>query len=202
MSETIVIPTGTANLASVLAGLGRAGVAASLARMPGDLESAHRVVLPGVGSFGAAMNHIDSLGMRGTLVEYVREGRPLLAICLGMQLLATSSEESPGVDGLGIVDGRIRRLTGSVRVPQLGWNTIDPVGATRLLSRGWAYFANSYRLEEIPEGWDGATTEYGGEFAAALERGPQLACQFHPELSGAWGADMIRRWVDQTVRVS
>ena len=202
MSRTLVIPTGTANLASVLAGLGRAGVAASLAQTPGDLADADRVVLPGVGSFGAAMNQIDRQGLRDALVGYLREGRPVLAICLGLQLLATSSEESPGTEGLGIIDARIRRLPSSVRVPQLGWNTIEPVGAPRLLDPGWAYFANSYRLEDVPEGWDGATTEYGGEFAAALERGPQLACQFHPELSGSWGADIIRRWADQTVRVS
>ena len=202
MSETRVIPTGTANLASVLAGLERAGISASLARTPGDLAAAHRVVLPGVGSFGAAMNHIDSLGLRDALIGYVKERRPLLAICLGLQLLATSSEESPDIEGLGLIDARIRRLPGSVRVPQLGWNTIEPVGAPRLLDPGWAYFANSYRLEGVPEGWAGATTEYGGEFAAALERGAQLACQFHPELSGSWGVNMLRRWADQTVRIS
>ena len=201
MSETMVISTGTANLASVLAGLRRAGIGASLARTPADLVSAHRVVLPGVGSFGAAMDSIDRQGLRDALVGYAKDERPLLTVCLGMQLLASSSEESPGVGGLGVIDARIRRHPASVRVPQLGWNTIETVGETRLLAPGWAYFANSYRLEEIPEGWQGAITEYGGDFASALERGPQLACQFHPELSGSWGIDMIRRWVDRTVRV-
>ncbi len=172
----------------------------TIAGAPDDLDSARRVVLPGVGSFGAAMDNIDRQGLRDALVGYVKERRPLLAVCLGMQLLASSSEESPGVDGLGIIDDLIRRLPASMRVPQLGWNTIEPVGENRLLVPGWAYFANSYRLEGIPAGWGGATAEYGGVLAAALERGPQLACQFHPELSGSWGTELIRSWVEETVR--
>lgn len=201
MSDVVVVPTGTANLASVRAGLRRVGVDAGLATGPGDVSAASRVVLPGVGSFGAAMGSIDRQGFRQALFDYVRDGRPLLAICLGMQLLCSSSEESPGVTGLGIIDDGLRRIPESVRVPQLGWNTITPTGEAGVLTRGWAYFANSYRLEVIPEGWDGATAEYGGGFVAALERGAQLACQFHPELSGPWGARLIRSWVDRTVRV-
>lgn len=201
MNDAVVVPTGTANLASVLAGLRRAGVAASLANSPDDVTRASRIVLPGVGSFGAAVESIDRQGLREALVEYVVDGRPLMAICLGMQLLCDSSEESAGVEGLGIIHDRIRRLPESVRVPQLGWNTISPIGETRVLTPGWAYFANSYRLETLPDGWSGATAEYGGEFVAALERGVQVACQFHPELSGPWGAELIRRWVDLSVRV-
>lgn len=201
MSDVVIVPTGTANLASVKAGLRRVGVDARLAEGPGDISSASRVVLPGVGSFGAAMDGLDRKGLRESLSDYIRDVRPLLAICLGMQLLCSSSEESPGVVGLEIFDDRIRRIPDMVRVPQLGWNTITPTAETGMLSRGWAYFANSYRLQEIPEGWSGAIAEYGGEFVAALERGPQLACQFHPELSGWWGARLIRSWVDRAVRV-
>lgn len=201
MSDLVIVPTGTANLASVRAGLRRVGVDASLAEGPEDVSSASRVVLPGVGSFGAAMDSIDRQGLREPLSEFISDGRPLLAICLGMQLLCSSSEESPEVVGLGILDNRIRRIPDTVRVPQLGWNTIKPTHESGMLTRGWAYFANSYRLEAIPEGWSGAIAEYGGELVAALERGPQLACQFHPELSGPWGARLIRSWVDRTVRV-
>ena len=200
MSDAVVVSTGTANLASVQAGLRRAGVNVRLAEDPDDVKNATRVVLPGVGSFGAAMESVDRQGLREALSDYIADGRPLLAICLGMQLLCASSEESPGVKGLGIVDDRILRIPETVRVPQLGWNTVTPTGETFLLTRGWAYFANSYRLETVPSGWAGATAEYGGEFVAALERGAQLACQFHPELSGPWGAALIRGWADRTVR--
>lgn len=201
MSDAVLVSTGTANIASVRAGLRRVGIEARPAGNPDDVRTASRIVLPGVGSFGAAMESIDRQGLREALTGYVTEGRPLLAICLGMQLLCSSSEESRGVNGLGIVNDRIRRIPETVRVPQLGWNKVKPAGATRVLAEGWAYFANSYRLETIPDDWTGATAEYGGEFVAALERGPQLACQFHPELSGAWGAELIRSWADRTVRV-
>lgn len=201
MRDAVVIPTGTANLASVVAGLRRAGVDGRAATGSDDIFDAQRVVLPGVGSFGAAIDAIDRLGLREALIDYVRRGRPLLAICLGMQLLCISSEESPGVQGLGIIDEHISRIPDSVRVPQLGWNRVEPAGDTRLLRPGWAYFANSYRLIDVPDGWLGATAEYGGEFTAAVERDAQLACQFHPELSGAWGTELIRGWVERTVRV-
>jgi glutamine amidotransferase len=201
MSDVVVVPTGTANLASVRAGLRRVGVEARLARGADEVMAASSVVLPGVGSFGAAIESIDRQGLRQALCDYIGDERPLLAICLGMQLLCNSSEESPGVKGLGVFDDRIRRIPETVRVPQLGWNTIEPTGEAGLLTPGWVYFANSYRLETIPDGWAGATAEYGGEFVAALERGAQLACQFHPELSGPWGAGLIRSWMDRTVRV-
>lgn len=201
MSDAVVVSTGTANLASVFAGLKRVGVCVRLAASPADVSEASRLVLPGVGSFGAAMVSIDRQGLRATLVDYVRSGRPLLAICLGMQLLCSSSAESPGVEGLGIIGARIERIPETVRVPQLGWNRIIPTGESVVLAPGWAYFANSYRLETVPDGWSGATAEYGGEFVAGLERGVQMACQFHPELSGPWGTELVRRWIDQTVRV-
>lgn len=200
MSDAVLVSTGTANLASVRAGLRRAGIDARLAEEPDDVTTASRVVLPGVGSFGAAMGSIDRQGIRRALTDYVADERPLLAICLGMQLLCDSSEESPDVKGLGILGARIRRFPATVKVPQLGWNEIEPDGETGVLNPGWAYFANSYRLETIPNGWSGATAKYGGDFVAALERGVQLACQFHPELSGPWGTELIRCWVDRTAR--
>lgn len=198
MIDTVLISTGTANLASVLTGLGRVGVRARLASGPDDISGADRVVLPGVGSFGAAMVAIDAQGLRTALVDYVSAGRPLLAICLGMQLLCSASEESPGVTGLGLIDGRAERITAGVRVPQLGWNRVTPRDGSELIRPGWAYYANSYRLSRIPDGWTGATSRYGGTLVAAMERGTQLACQFHPELSGSWGTRLLARWVART----
>jgi imidazole glycerol phosphate synthase glutamine amidotransferase subunit len=191
----VVVPTGTANLASVLAAFRRLGARPELAREPGDVADASRLVLPGVGSFGAAMGALDGTGMREAIVERVATGRPTLAICVGMQLLAESSEESPDVVGLGVVQAGIARFGPGLRVPQLGWNRVVAGDGCRFLEDGWAYFANSYRLADLPDGWNGATSDYGGGFVSGLESGDILACQFHPELSGAWGSAVLARWL-------
>lgn len=192
----IVVPTGTANMASVLAAFRRLGERPTLARDADDVETASRVVLPGVGSFGAAAGELDRRGMREAVRARIVDGLPTMAICVGMQLLAETSEESTGVDGMGILSRRVRRFANHVRVPQMGWNRVDPEPGCRFVATGWAYFANSFRLEGIPEGWAGAVTDHGGSFVSALERDGVLACQFHPELSGAWGSALLSRWLD------
>jgi imidazole glycerol phosphate synthase glutamine amidotransferase subunit len=191
----VVVPTGTANTASVVAGFRRLDAVPEIARDATDVAGADRVVLPGVGSFGAAMEEIDRVGMRQALQERLSDGRPTLAICIGMQLLASTSEESEGATGLGHVVESVGRFPNTVRVPQLGWNQVRAGIGCRLLSDGWAYFANSYRIDRLPEGWSGATTDHGGEFVAAMERDEILACQFHPELSGSWGSGILARWL-------
>lgn len=198
MTQVTVVATGTANIASVKAGLARLGVGAIDAAGPEDVSEAERVVLPGVGSFGAAMSAIDAQGLREALRARVESGRATLAVCVGMQLLAESSAESPGARGLGVIPARVGRFDDEVRVPQLGWNLVEPGSGSRLIEPGWAYFANSFRLETTPEGWVGASSRYGGRFVAALERGPVLAVQFHPELSGPWGARVLERWLRVT----
>ncbi|HEU4321257.1 MAG TPA: imidazole glycerol phosphate synthase subunit HisH [Acidimicrobiia bacterium] len=191
----IVVPTGTANIASVLAGLRRLGESPVLGADPDLIRAADRVVLPGVGSFGAAGAELDRVGLREVIRERVVEGRPTLAVCVGMQLLARSSEESVGAEGLGVIDRSVRRFPDEVRVPQLGWNRIVAGSGCRFVTDGWAYFANSFRIDSVPEGWSAATTDHGGEFVSALERGEVLACQFHPELSGVWGSALLGRWL-------
>jgi len=196
MSDPVVIVrTGTANLASVVAALGRAGQEVEVTSDPSRVFEASRLVLPGVGSFGPVMGRINDLELAEPLTRRIRDGRPTLTICLGLQLLAGGSAEDPGTPGLGIFDAEATRFPDRVRVPQLGWNTIRAQPGCRMLSDGAGYFANSYRLEAMPDGWNGATSEHGGVFVAALERGPVLACQFHPELSGSWGHSLIERWL-------
>ena len=190
-----IVPTGTANTASVLAALRRLGGEPEIARNGDDVAVAERVVLPGVGAFGAAMDEVDRAGIRQALCERLSEGLPTLAICVGMQLLGTASEESGGSEGLGHVDAIVGRFPDSVRVPQLGWNEVSAGEGCRFLGDGWAYFANSYRFDRLPDGWSGATAEHGGEFVAAMERGDVLACQFHPELSGSWGSSILAAWL-------
>jgi imidazole glycerol phosphate synthase glutamine amidotransferase subunit len=200
MSGVTVVPTGTANIASVAAAFRRLGTDLRPAESANEIRVADRLVLPGVGVFAAAMGHIDEHRWRRALVDRIQAGRPTLAICVGMQLLCEKSEESPGFSGLGVVRGTVTRLPQDLTVPQLGWNRVTPDSGCRFLRPGWAYFANSYRLGSVPGGWVGAKTQYGGGFVSAMERGDVLACQFHPELSGEWGSDLLGRWLDGTRR--
>jgi imidazole glycerol phosphate synthase glutamine amidotransferase subunit len=198
VSEAVVVRTGTANLASVLAGLRRAGAEPRFAESARDVAEARRVVLPGVGAFAAAMRQLETDGLVEALATRITAGRPTLAVCLGLQLLCEESDESPGARGLGVLPIRVGKYSDAVRVPQLGWNEVTPSEGCRLLEPGFAYFANSYRLAETPLGWSAALSEHDGPFVAAIEQGPVLACQFHPELSGGWGLCLLRRWMEST----
>jgi imidazole glycerol-phosphate synthase subunit HisH len=193
--EVVVVPTGTANLASVRAALDRLDTRARLADDAAMIEGAAHVVLPGVGSFGAAIAGLREAGLDRALAARVSAGRPTLAMCVGLQVLFEASDESPQATGLAALPGRVGRFAGPVRVPQFGWNRVVPEPGCRFVEAGYAYFANSYRVLEAP-GCAVATAEHGGRFVAALERGSVLACQFHPELSGAYGHELIGRWLD------
>jgi len=175
--KVTVLPTGTANLASVLAALRRAGARPVVRLDP----KAARVVLPGVGAFVEPLQEL-----RG-------RAEPTLAICLGMQMLFEGSAENEAVLGLGLFPGRVERFGEDVRVPHLGWNRVVAEPECRLLRSGHFYFAHAYRAVDAPG--PRATCDYGGRFVAALERGPLLACQFHPELSGRTGHELIGRWL-------
>lgn len=196
MGEPVVIvPTGVANLASVEASFARAGVDGTLAESAAQVEDAARVMLPGVGAFGPAMEALEELGFADALRTRVLAGRATMAICLGLQLLFEESDESPGARGLGVLPGRVLRFPASLTVPHMGWNRVRATAGSRLLRHGYAYFANSFFADGLPLGWEGADCEYGRPFVAALERGPVLACQFHPELSGAYGLELMKRWL-------
>lgn len=198
-SSVLVVPTGTANLASIKAAFGRLGATVVMAKSPAQIAEAERVVLPGVGAFGASMAEVRDHGFDEPLAARIRAGRPTFAVCVGLQLLFEASEESDGAQGLGVLPGVIGRLPDTVRVPQLGWNRVEPSPECRLVEPGHAYFANSYRAAPpAPEGWAAATADHGGPFIAAIERGAVLGCQFHPELSGAWGQALMGRWLERT----
>jgi len=193
--EVVVLPTGTANLASVLAAFARLGAPARLATGSAMVERAERVVLPGVGTFGATLAGLRQAGLEEAIATRVRAGRPTLAMCVGLQILFEASDESPGATGLAAIEGRVGGFPGAVRVPQFGWNRIEPEPGCRYLAPGHAYFANSYRVLAAP-GCKIATAEHGERFVAALERDRVVACQFHPELSGAYGHQLIARWLE------
>ena len=193
-----IIETGVGNTASVMAAFARLGIAAERANGPASIRNASAVVLPGVGAFGPGLAALRGGGLDSAIIDRVRAGSPLLAICLGLQMLCASSDESPGATGLSVLPAAVARfgLPASLRLPHMGWNTVSGDGP--IVRPGHAYFAHSFRVStegvEPPEGWSIATTEYGGGFIAAVERGPVVACQFHPELSGSWGLGLLARW--------
>jgi imidazole glycerol phosphate synthase glutamine amidotransferase subunit len=200
--------TGVANLASIMAAFRRAGAAPRLASSPGEFADADFAVVPGVGSFGSAMSALRASGMDEAIRHRIARGRTTMGVCVGMQVFFEGSEESPGVAGMGIAPGLLRRFPADLPVPQLGWNRVRPT-ESGAIGGGWAYFANSYRLSEAPTGFAASWADYGEPFVAALERPLEgeeslrpgaarprlLLCQFHPELSGPWGLDLIRGWL-------
>lgn len=190
-----VVHTGVANLASVQAGLRRAGTEPVVTEDPRAAEDAERLALPGVGAFAPGMAKLAARGWVEPLRKRIEAGRPTLAICLGMHFLGSGSEEGCGVPGLSVFAEGAKRFPGDVRVPQIGWNAVTCGEGFRYLCEGYAYYANSYRLDAAPRGWCAAWSDHGGRFVAALERGSVLACQFHPELSGPWGIGLLRRWL-------
>lgn len=195
MPAVSILDTGVANIASVRAAFERLDVPTLIVSSPADAVSAEALVLPGVGAFGTAIDRLDALGLTGPLRDRVNADRPTLAICLGMQLLGASSAESPGSEGLGVFDIRVERLEGPRRT-HFGWSSIDaPAGA--LVTPGYAYFAHSFAMRSAPGAWTPTFASFGARFVASLERGNVLACQFHPELSGAWGASILARWLRQ-----
>jgi glutamine amidotransferase len=193
--EVVILPTGTANLASVLAAFGRLGAVTRLAADAVTVAEAERVVLPGVGTFGAAMAGLRQAGLADAIAARVRAGAPTLAMCVGLQVLFEESDESPSTEGLSVIPGRVGRFPDMVRVPQFGWNRIEPEPGCRFLAPGYGYFANSYRVLAAP-GCSVASAEHGERFVAGLERDHLVACQFHPEISGAYGHALIARWLE------
>ncbi len=194
-ADVLILPTGTANLASVEAAFKKLGASTKRASAPEEIEAASRVVLPGVGTFGATMAGLEIAGFAEPIAERVKAGKPTLTMCVGLQVLFEASEESPGVKGLRAVEGEVGRFPANVSVPQFGWNKIEAEAACRYLVSGYAYFANSFRVQAAP-GYKTAIAKHGNPFVAAFEHDDVVACQFHPELSGAFGLALMRRWLE------
>jgi imidazole glycerol-phosphate synthase subunit HisF len=194
MADVVIVDSGVANLASITSGFGRLGASVAVTRDPEAVRQAARVVLPGVGAFGAGLGALRASRLDEAIKDVVARGTPLLGICLGMQMLCDASDETPGVPGLGVIAGACCQLPDDVRVPHLGWNSVI-AECDGLVATGVAAFANSYALPAAPTGWFPAWTTHGIPFVAALERDRTLACQFHPELSGAYGEALLERWL-------
>lgn len=162
------------------------------------------VILPGVGAFGDAMNKLHTYGLAEVIRKCVDKGIPFLGICLGLQLLFESSEESPGVEGLHILDGKIVRIPADcgLKVPHIGWNDLRFPNRGRLFEgipeKSYVYFVHSYYLQAADESIVTATTEYGAHIHASVEKGNVFACQFHPEKSSDVGMQILRNFIRVT----
>lgn len=194
MNTVSIINTGVANIASIQSAFAKLGYETSFVGSTQEVTEAKAVVLPGVGAFEAGMSALNLLGITEPLRERILAGKPTLAVCLGMQLLSESSEESSGIDGLGVVKGSIKRFSPGTRTPHFGWNTVS---GSEYFGSGYAYFANSFRLGDDPgDGWETATCEHGEPFIAAIRRGSVVGCQFHPEISGDFGFSILKKWLE------
>ncbi|OKY74077.1 MAG: imidazole glycerol phosphate synthase subunit HisH [Desulfobulbaceae bacterium DB1] len=192
---------GAGNVRSVRNAIKKLGFEVRDAKSPDDIRRAERLVFPGVGSFGKAMERLRDMGYVEPLLHHIRSDKPFLGICLGLQTLFEGSEESPGVAGLGIIPGRIKRfqLT-DLSVPQIGWNGINIRKGSPLFI-GYKgeklYFVHSFRatLQDDSREWLLTTTDYGEEFVSGVQKGRVAAVQFHPEKSGEAGLNILRNFL-------
>ena len=195
-----IIDYDAGNLKSVEKALVSLGEEVLVSRDSSEILQADKVILPGVGSFGDAMNNLDKFGLVDTIKKVTGNGTPFLGICLGLQLLFKESEETPGVEGIGILKGKILRIPPAegLKIPHMGWNSLDIKPGARLFKglegNPYVYFVHSYYLKAADEGIVAATTEYTTHIHASVESGNVFACQFHPEKSSDVGLKILKNF--------
>ena len=198
---TAIIDYDAGNLKSVEKALAALGEEAVISRDPEVVTGADRVILPGVGAFGDAMGKIRQYGLEEVIHQVAEAGTPFLGICLGLQLLFESSEESPGTPGLGILSGSILRIPDEpgLKIPHMGWNSLDIPPGARLFSGigqgAYVYFVHSYYLKASDPSIVAASAEYGVRIHASVEKGNVFACQFHPEKSSQVGLKILANFL-------
>jgi glutamine amidotransferase len=197
-----VLDYGVGNLHSAAKALDRAGADVRVVPTVAAAAGAAGLVVPGVGAYGACLSGLSSAGGAEAVAGWLATGRPLLGICVGMQLLFEASEEGPVADGARVVPGKIRRLSGAgaVKIPHIGWDEVTVRPGSRLLAGigdgTRFYFVHSYAPE--PDGDAvAAVCDYGGRFGAAVEQGNLFGTQFHPEKSGKAGLALLANFVTQ-----
>lgn len=197
-----IIDYDAGNIKSVEKALLSLGEEAVITRDRDTILKAQKVILPGVGAFGDAMEKIRSYGLEEVIHEVVDKGIPFLGICLGLQLLFDTSEESVGVKGLGILKGKIVKIPDNqgLKVPQIGWNSLKFPNKGRLFKGidedSYVYFVHSYYLQAEDPGIVVATTDYATKIDASVEKGNVFACQFHPEKSSEVGLKILKNFIE------
>lgn len=197
-----IIDYDAGNLKSVEKALHYLGKEVIVTRDPEQLRQVDKVILPGVGAFGDAMAKLKEYHLDTLIHEIADSGKPFLGICLGLQLLFEESEESPGVEGLGILKGKIKRIPDEdrLKVPHIGWNSLHLEHNGRLFQNipenSYVYFVHSYYLEAQDPEIVKASTEYGVHIHASVEKGNVFACQFHPEKSSETGLQILKNFAE------
>ena len=197
-----IIDYDAGNIRSVEKAMAKLGQEVWITRDRERIMNADKVILPGVGSFGDAMAHLREYHLVEVIKDVVAEKKPFLGICLGLQLLYESSEETPGVEGLGILKGKILKIPEQegLKIPHMGWNSLHLQNDGRLF-RGieqnpYVYFVHSYYLKAEEEETVKATTEYSVKIHASVEKDNVFACQFHPEKSGDLGLQILKNFAE------
>ena len=197
-----IIDYDAGNLKSVEKALQYLGEECIVTRDKEKLLKADKIILPGVGAFGDAMEKLHKFGLVDVIHKLVKENKPFLGICLGLQLMFESSEEGPGVKGLGLLPGKIVKLPEKegFKIPHMGWNSIDVKEGSRLFkgvsNNSYVYFVHSYYLQAENENDVAATTEYITHVHASVEHDNIFACQFHPEKSGDVGLRILKNFCE------
>jgi imidazole glycerol phosphate synthase glutamine amidotransferase subunit len=195
----VIIDYGAGNLKSVKKAFDYLNVDSRVISNSDDLTEAEKIVLPGVGAFGAAVEKLQESGFYEAIQDWLRSDKPFLGFCLGLQLLFESSPESPGVKGLAIFKGQNLRFN-SGKVPQIGWNQVQIQRRSRLLddipNSSFFYFLHGYYIAPTNQDLVTATTEYGITYPSVIEKGNIYAVQFHPEKSGEVGLKLLKNWVE------
>lgn len=199
-----VIDYDAGNIRSVEKAVAALGGQVVVTRRPKEILSADHVILPGVGAFGDAMEKLHKYELTGVIREVAERKTPFLGICLGLQLLFESSEESEGVEGLGILPGKIIRIpeAADLKIPHIGWNSLSYPKQGRLFQgvpeQSYVYFVHSYYLQAKDADIVKATTEYGVLIHASVEKDNIFACQFHPEKSSETGMRILKNFLNIT----
>lgn len=196
-----IIDYGAGNIKSVEKAVELLGEKAVVSSDPETIIKADKVILPGVGSFGTAMENLRKLGLEEAIGEVVKNNTPFLGICLGLQMMFDSSEESPGVKGLSLLKGKIVKIppADGLKIPHMGWNSLSFPKKSRLFGHfersPYVYFVHSYYLQAENFEDVSAVTEYGVNIHAAVEHGNVFGCQFHPEKSSAAGLSILKKFI-------
>lgn len=197
-----IIDYDAGNIKSVEKALQKLGAEVVITKDPAVILGAEKVILPGVGAFGDAMTNLKKYGLVEVIHQVVDNGTPFLGICLGLQLLFERSDETPGVEGLGILKGEILRIPekDELKIPHMGWNSLHLQNEGRLYrgikEQSYVYFVHSYYLKAEEQEIVKATTDYSVNIHASVEKGNVFACQFHPEKSSDVGLNILKNFVE------
>lgn len=195
MNKTVVVDYEAGNLRSVANMLTFLNVPFEITSDKKTILNAKKIIFPGQGHFGQAMSNLEKKGLVPVIKECCSKGIPFLGICIGLQILFEKSEEAPGVNGLGIFKGEVKKFT-TGKIPQIGWNKVVPTSNSTYIREDYFYYVNSYYVVPEDDNIISAYTDYNGKFCAAIQSENVTAVQFHPEKSSNAGLNFFKSWIE------